>query len=253
MKGSTHATIGIWGALSLTQALGQPLVGPLLFAYLGSLWPDIDHPDSRLGRHFRFLYFSFACCFGCQSFWATLLFFTVCTGVFAVIAYLRGLGLHWALGFAGFLAWDWLLWKVLFHQFPRLKEFFHGLFAHRGFSHSLVGWLAFSAPWLFGLLLLHLPLCWGLYFGLGYLLHIGADLLCNSGVPLFWPFEMRRVQLPLFRTRGLREMLLEGVLVWAIVSQALLLANHGLIMRLGKEFGWMRGLAPALKGWTKRL
>lgn len=240
MRGSTHATIGIWGALNLAQALGQPLIGPVAFAYLGALWPDIDHPDSIVGRYFRFFYFAFGCFFGCQPFLPTLIFFAACAGVFTVIIRLRGLPLCGAAGLCWFLAADWLLWKIVFLRCPGLKDFFHSLFAHRGFSHSLLGLLAFAAPWFLFLTLLRLPLLWGAYFGVGYLLHVAADLLCNAGVPLFWPFAKHRVGLPLFRTRGVREMLLQAIVVWAVVSQVLFLARHGLAERLSQEFQWLK-------------
>lgn len=66
---------------------------------------------------------------------------------------------------------------------------------HRGFSHSLLGWLlaslivalplgVFVSPWL------------GTGLALGYGSHLLLDMMTKSGVPLLWPDKTRRHVLP---------------------------------------------------------
>lgn len=52
--GITHAVAGVFVGVVLGQVYGlsTPLV---LFAVLGALLPDIDHPASKLGRYFKSL------------------------------------------------------------------------------------------------------------------------------------------------------------------------------------------------------
>jgi len=58
---------------------------------------------------------------------------------------------------------------------------------------------------------------WGL---VGYVLHIGADMLTISGVKLFYPLRFN-VGLPIFSTGGIREKLLRFGLGLACLLQIL--------------------------------
>lgn len=93
------------------------------------------------------------------------------------------------------------------------------IFGHRGITHSLFAIVA-------GVVALYI------YSGqvwfmppliIGYLSHIFGDLVCNSGVPLFWP-RKDKIAFPLFSTGGVLEffirILITCVLVWLILRSA---------------------------------
>ena len=62
---------------------------------------------------------------------------------------------------------------------------------------------------------------------IGYLSHLGADLLTSSGLRLAWPLRKRRA-IPLCRTGSLSEsIIVTGVAIWAGVT----------ILRLHPGFG----------------
>lgn len=64
------------------------------------------------------------------------------------------------------------------------------LFKHRGFTHSMLAAFAVAVcAWL-----IHPLFGVGLFFG--YALHLVADMLTRSGVPLFWPLRAHCRLLP---------------------------------------------------------
>lgn len=95
-----------------------------------------------------------------------------------------------------------------------VSMFLGSIFGHRGVTHSLIAVVAMIA----------VIVLWGgaaystvAALAVGYLSHLGADLLTNSGIPLLWPSQ-RRFALPLASTGGLREWILVlgvcGFSVW---------------------------------------
>ncbi len=68
-------------------------------------------------------------------------------------------------------------------------------YGHRGITHSLFTWLVFS---ILVLLLFHNFFGFGL--SLGYLFHIFGDLFSVSGVPLYKPFYLKKVKMPVYLT-----------------------------------------------------
>jgi inner membrane protein len=62
-----------------------------------------------------------------------------------------------------------------------------GLFGHRQITHSL--WPFVITLWVFSYEPSTMPLILALM--IGYASHLLADLVSDSGVPLFWPFQMR--------------------------------------------------------------
>ena len=86
---------------------------------------------------------------------------------------------------------------------------------HRGPTHSLLALALVVCLGLVGVKFMRLPAIYPLAFTLGYALHIGADMLTISGVPVLWPFsKKRRSPLPRalrLRTGGWPE---KGVLVF---------------------------------------
>ncbi|EZP77407.1 membrane-bound metal-dependent hydrolase [Parageobacillus genomosp. 1] len=73
-------------------------------------------------------------------------------------------------------------------------------FGHRGMTHSLVVWgvIALVISWESSSL-------FAAGFVLGYLFHILEDFFSVQGVPLFWPFTVKRLKIPIYRTGNLVE------------------------------------------------
>jgi inner membrane protein len=153
MMASTHILTGI-----ATFVVGRtvcptyiPEITPLTMGCMvfGSLFPDIDHPQSYLGSRI------------------------------------------WPI--------SWLIKKG---------------FKHRGATHSLLFTAFFGAAFFVLVQMIEgLSLAPLVCFVLGYLSHLFADSLTNSGVPLCWPIE-KRFKVPLLRveTGGTGEFLI-GIFV----------------------------------------
>jgi inner membrane protein len=62
-----------------------------------------------------------------------------------------------------------------------------GLFGHRQITHSL--WPFVVTLWVFSSEPMKMPII--LACMIGYFSHILADFFSDSGIPLFWPFQMR--------------------------------------------------------------
>lgn len=92
------------------------------------------------------------------------------------------------------------------------------IFGHRAAFHApLWGGLLIGAGWYYGEPLL-------LWFGVGYLLHLAADMLTRAGVPLLWPITKRDFSLLPLKTGGFVESAL-AVLLWGFIAwRAALLA-----------------------------
>ena len=172
MRGVTHASVGVASALVF---LPVSIYG-LSLAFLGSLLPDIDEPNSLISRY---------------TFLGN-----------PVVRFFAG----GALAVAGFY------YPVLL--LPGLFLLILSFVPHRGVTHSLLCWLLTGAmAWLV------VPE-YVVYFMLGYLLHLLADLI-TGGVPLFWP-KKERVSLFLGRTGGTVDYITLAVsalvVVWQIIN-----------------------------------
>ncbi len=84
---------------------------------------------------------------------------------------------------------------------------------HRGLTHWLITWLAFSALVSTGISVWHNNLTIALGFALGYLSHLIADSFTVSGVALLSPFHRASIHL---LPRGLR-FRYDSVIQWVIV------------------------------------
>ena len=152
MMSHSHILFGMscwWG---YCLATGQDVsTTATAVAGLGALLPDIDHPQSALGRRIPFL------------------------------------------------------------SVPIAK-----VFGHRGITHSILATLAVAfvlTHWSGSRPDIIAPLC------IGYLSHLGGDLLTPSGVPLFWPIR-RTFSLGLFRTGSPVESVTVGALAAVMLSHA---------------------------------
>lgn len=151
---------------------------------------------------------------------------TIGLGTWTVVAYHAGVTLTpEALGMAmlGSLAPDidhprsWLGRRLLFISAP-----LSALIGHRGLTHSL---LAMSAA---AIVLALWPQLGGSFlvsaFLVGYLTHLVADLVTNSGIPLLWPWP-RRFSIPLANTGGPSEYIIVSGLAmtgWLLYGDVLM-------------------------------
>lgn len=87
---------------------------------------------------------------------------------------------------------SWLGGRLFFLSFP-----LWAIFGHRGITHSLLAILAMvGSVYFFFDEIRENNLDWLLPLIIGYLSHLFADYLTNSGIPLFYPVK-RRIRSPL--------------------------------------------------------
>lgn len=191
-----HALIGIGTAglgIAAAEALGtHPLplvtlgVGTLVVG-TGSIATDLDHPKSFISNSIPS---------GIIRLALVVLLIPILAGLATVLstrdipgswAGLVGLifgvdFLRWALialGVAlGLMSLSWLLYRSLHHRGP-----LHSLYIT--LAVTTVACMIFWWAWL--------PWTWGLAFGWGWLWHILADGLTEQGVPVYWPFNEKRL------------------------------------------------------------
>ena len=177
MTGKTHVAIGVVAGLTLSA--GQSLENQLIIvvtSVLGSLAPDLDHPKAKLNQKLLFLK---------NEFFRTLFYLTITLG----FMYLYFITIN---NIFGLLA---------------IMTFFVGISNHRGFTHSIVGFLVFSS--IVRLIAERYNLS-AIYNGfiIGYILHLIADFFTIKGIKLFYPIK-RNISSPiLIRTNGLIESLI---------------------------------------------
>lgn len=181
MTGKTHVVIGVAAALTISS--GQPLenqLGMVLTAMISSLIPDLDHPKSKLNQKILFI----------NNNLYRKLFYISLGSLFVYLYFLQEMKLFLLFGIISFLI---------------------GISNHRGFTHSILGFLASSSIVALGTLdygLIHI------YYGfiLGYILHIIADFFTSKGVKLFYPLD-NSISFPIkIKTNGKFEKILFVVL-----------------------------------------
>lgn len=159
MTGKTHIAIGV--AAGLTIAYGRPINEQLIIitaSSLGSLIPDLDHPKSKLNQRLLFL----------KNELYRIVFFITIASIFLYL-YIDKQNTIFALLSLIFL--------------------FIGISTHRGFTHSIMGFLIFA--YIIKTITDQYNLDY-LYksISLGYLLHLVADFLTPKGIKLFYPLDV---------------------------------------------------------------
>ncbi|MBU5427558.1 metal-dependent hydrolase [Tissierella pigra] len=158
MTGKTHMAIGITAALTISY--GQPLENQLIIVLasaISSLIPDLDHPKGKINQKILLI----------KSNFYRVLFYIFIGGIFIYLYYLMKSKIFLFLGIGSFLV---------------------GISSHRGFTHSIIGFLASTSIVSLGKLDYGLD---AIYSGfiIGYFLHIVADLFTSKGVKLFYPLN----------------------------------------------------------------
>lgn len=157
MTGKTHVAIGIAAGLILSK--GEPEKTKTIFilaSAFGSLVPDLDHPKAKLNQ--RLLLFK-------NKFFRTL-FYLSATFLFAYLYYTQENLIFIPLGIMALLI---------------------SVSTHRGFTHSILGYLLASSIIKMLSLNYNLPAIYS-GFSIGYISHIIADFFTIKGIKLFYPF-----------------------------------------------------------------
>lgn len=174
MTGKTHVAIGV--VAGLTMSVGQSLENQLvivLASILGSLTPDLDHPKAKLNQKLLFLR---------NEFYRTLFYTAIALGfVYLYLSYRNNI--------FGLLA---------------IMTFFIGISNHRGFAHSIVGFLVISSIMRLIAGRYNLP---SMYTGfvIGYISHLLADFFTIKGIKLFYPIKTNISSPILIKTNGVIE------------------------------------------------
>lgn len=182
MMAASHRLGGVAAGMLAADVLTSPdnVAGKAVLlsaAVLGSLIPDIDHPRSSISRKHRGI--------------------SVAVGIFQTL--LRGIG------------------NLLSR---RQEQYVRGAAGHRGVSHSL--FMAGLCTLLVTAGAIALPAWKGMIFlaswgvGVGVLSHLFLDMLAG-GVPLFFPFTMKRITLARIRTGGPLEWMVRLLMAGALI------------------------------------
>lgn len=180
MKDSTHISTGlvlIAAAAGITSIINHQLTDPDMLlncytgAFLGALTPDVDEAKSISFRTFIFkapVIYTIALLLSIVSITAQLYL----SNQFVTIPVIK------IIAFTLFLLGIFLC---------------HIFFEHRTLTHSIIGIIFFCTVIYF----IFSPIAFA-YF-VGYMLHILEDILCDSGVMLFYPFSKKKAALHKFK------------------------------------------------------
>lgn len=157
MTGKTHMAIGI--AIGLSLCADKPVDQQLLIvgaSAIGSLLPDLDHPKAKLNQ--KILIFK-------NKLFSTFFYLSI-SGILLYFFFDKGDSIF---------------------LLTALTVFFTGISSHRGFTHSILGFLLVSN--IARLITLKYNLDFIIYksFTLGFLSHLLADFLTPNGIQLFYP------------------------------------------------------------------
>lgn len=159
MTGKTHVAMGI--AAGLTLSHGQSPENQLILvlaSMVGSLIPDLDHPKGKLNQ---------------KILWIN-------NGLYRMLFYLALGSILMYLNFVKNNKYLMLLGLVFI---------LIGISSHRGFTHSIVGFLLSASVVKMGTSNYGLD---SLYSGfmVGYVLHLVADFFTPRGIRLFYPLKI---------------------------------------------------------------
>ena len=102
-----------------------------------------------------------------------------------------------------------------------ISNIFKAFFGHRGFTHSILGFLSFTLLFYFIFIYtVGLPLVAIIFFIMGYAIHLLEDLLTTNGIPLFSPFNNKRFSLSLLKTQGLGEYIFRFIFILLFLYQS---------------------------------
>lgn len=158
MTGKTHIAIGIAAGLTISSDL--PVEQQLILigaSVIGSLFPDLDHPKAKLNQ--KLLLFN-------NNFYRVI-FYLFLSSIFMFLYFFI---------------------KSSFFGLLAIITFLIGLSNHRGFTHSIFGFLICAYIVKIGSIEYGLPSVYS-GFTIGYILHLIADFFTPQGIKLFYPLK----------------------------------------------------------------
>lgn len=186
MTGKTHMSIGLAASatvLSISNPTPQNVVMGLVLGTIGSLMPDIDIEQSKISYLGRKLLID-----------AILLFVVGSSVIYKLNIPLHEFKFNYRLSTTGIYGLAIIAGCIVFAKFTK----------HRSFAHSILGLVLFSIG--FWLLLGHIAL----YFAIGFISHMTADTLTNSGIEVLYPIK-QKVALKLIHTGSIIDYTLGGL------------------------------------------
>ena len=174
MTGKTHIAIGIAAGLTISSDL--PVEDQLILigaSIIGSLVPDLDHPKAKLNQ--KLLFFN-------NNFYKTI-FYLLLSSISIFLYFTMKQKIFGLIGIVTFLI---------------------ALSSHRGFTHSIIGFLIFASIVKIGTLKYGLSSVYS-GFTIGYILHLIADFFTPQGIKLFYPLKTN-VSAPItIKTNSIKE------------------------------------------------
>jgi inner membrane protein len=200
MLAVNHAQLGVSVVLGLSLYYNQPFFLPLIiFVVFAAVLPDIDHPNSEVGKYFK----PVGKVLPHRGVTHSLLGSAIAIyAIHVLTSYDR-----WFTSFlviAALLGWN-LTKKIMKEHILAIDNHTKSLVSEKQ-TEALLGILNFIIN-LF--LLIVLVLLWRQEYGkvifqlisIGYLTHLIGDFVTIEGIPLFWPIK-QKFGLRLFRTGG---------------------------------------------------
>ncbi|WP_051531541.1 metal-dependent hydrolase [Clostridiisalibacter paucivorans] len=188
MTGKTHMMIG--AAAGITFGMNTSIettIGVIGAAIFGALLPDIDHPKSKLNQRILF-----------SNNKLTKLITYSLLGVIMYYFDFKLLGLVCVLV---------------------------GLSTHRGITHSILGYLMFSA---IAYKIAAENGLWEVYkgFNIGYITHLIGDFITIKGIKVFWPLDFK-IKFPVpIKTDGIVEHFILTASFMYFISIMVTYMNH---------------------------
>ncbi|URZ04099.1 metal-dependent hydrolase [Clostridium felsineum] len=199
MTGKTHISIGLATsatALSISNPTVKNVVAGLIIGTLGSLMPDIDTSKSTISYKVRkiLLYIMIA------VLTTYVLIANFSTQIETINSFFQMIGLNKIVSYVP----DNLRFSNIGLVIILACMIFAKVTKHRSFAHSILGLVLFTIG--FKLLLGNIAL----YFAVGFISHMVADTLTNSGIEVFYPIR-KKVALKLIHTGSIMDHVIGGL------------------------------------------
>jgi membrane-bound metal-dependent hydrolase YbcI (DUF457 family) len=217
MNGKTHKVVGIAAGISCAiygSLTGTPLLAlAVITAPIGAMLPDIDHNHSAVGRVRKKTFF-----------WLEL-----AVWLFVLFVAASYIGYGWFLGDATLYLGNALLVAApmcvcgMIAWLPAVRKRFRFFTKHRGIMHTL-----FVPGCLVGLVFLIKDQTAEMLLvgtAAGYLSHLAADMLTETGCPILFPFTQKAISLMPVRTNTAAEYMLATILILLILCCPFLAAR----------------------------
>lgn len=182
MTGKTHTAIGM--AIGLTLAFKKPIDAQLAIitaSTIGALAADLDHPKGELNQKLLLIN---------NNFFKTVFYLGV--GIILLYIYLQN--------------------RSTLFVLLSILSFALAISTHRAFTHSIMGFILFSAIirlmlMEFGLVLMYRG------FIIGYISHLLMDCFTSKGIKLFYPIKTNIVFPIKFKANGFGEKFIFSLLI----------------------------------------